>query len=607
MAFRLLRQPVTVEYAAIPAVPASPGRWVWQRFGDGIYGASVWFRVAAIDSGLLRLISGSFQGKDSTGTWALYANPRWEERVWVPPIPASPAVGSRVEVTGRTGWDGGGRTRERVQPGEAFLFKIGSTTAVVAGLARPGSSYAFAAAKYAWYRRGNWLGWLQDGREVAAFSTYIPNEVIADWQFSVRRRAGLIEYLFHPPGREEGIVTYTTPDVGGELVGIAMPYSVGDYVDGMEIVRATSELVGELPPVVGKLSNTAYANLVGDLPAIVGSMVSEAVAIIDSPVPAVLGRLGAWAGVRATLGAIQGQLRGEPTFEVNSLFSVVGGMTGQMAGLVGAVGRFDSPVPAVMGRAEETPHGRMIGVVTEPITGFMTDFARDFSTQVIEVGFRSELHVSVLMLAVENVWVGSTTTVTIIVDMASADGVRVADATSLGELITMAAREGLYVNDGRTAFARREALQYAINLATGAPSAYEGFDFRGFVTARGVTYGWKADGLYKIGGRRQCDDTIRAFVDFGADDMGTTQAKFIPTAWLGLRTDGQTYLRVQADDGHEMVYRAIPGRQTQKVRLGRGIGGRQWSMTLELVDVSFASLDVTEYEVAVSQRRFGSR
>lgn len=605
MANRLHRSPSVVEYAATPGSPAWPGGYVWVR-GARVVG------VAAVDK--QKLTSGEWvvTGGRKVGendAYVLYENLRYGYRTYAPPRPAVPAQGRRTVVTGRAGWDGGARSKEVVERGGTFWFTFTRTAAVLVGLAPPGISYTYATPRHAWLRSGNRLDIVESGRTVYTFLENIPDESLEGWVFGVRRRlSGQVDYMFQPGAAAAQVVAYSSPtDRGDVLVGVAMPYTLGDSVEPRSIDVNRTSLDSTIPAVVGRVTDTQYAFVSSDVGGVVGSLVSNFTAKLNASLPAVTGKVGRWSSIGGRVAGVMGAVRGEPTFSTNDVFSVVGGVTAYVTGKVGAIGAVAAEIPPVLGRVEQVPHGRILADVGYPITGFLTDLVRDYTVGTITVGVRSELDVSVLMLAVENVWVGSTTTVTIIVDMASADGVRVADATSLGELITMVAREGLYVNDGRAAFARREALQYAINLATGAPSAYEGFDFRGFVTVRGVTYGWKADGLYKIGGRRQCDDTIRAFVDFGADDMGTTQAKFIPTAWLGLRADGQTYLRVQADDGHEVVYRAIPGHQTQKVRLGRGIGGRQWSMTLELVDVSFASLDVTEYEVAVSQRRFGSR
>ena len=603
MTYRLRREPVVTEYAAIAAVSAVPGRNVWVR--QGPLQGNIYIEKLLVEGGRFRITGGRVIG--DTGTHIIVSNPVWEILTYFPPVPASPAQGAWTVVTGRTGWDGGGRTVKKVRAGDRFTFKF-KGLGIIAGLARPGASYSFSTARHAWYRNGERLELIENGRVVMVFAPNIPDFAFESWTFGVERIAGLIRYFFIPAEGAPANIVYASQDVGGDLVGIAMPYTVGDYVDPVGVSgEGIGTLYGDIPAVVGRMSSGGYAGMAGTVPAITGRLVSDLVAKVDSSVPAVAGRMGQWSAIAGTVHGVSGQMRSEPVLVVNSIYSVVGGVLGGMSGVAGSVGRVADGIPAVLGRLEQIPHGRIRADVGYPVTGRMSDYVPDASINAISVGVRTSLENPLLLISVDGVGVGCSASITIIIDLVTADGLQLSDSTSIGSLVELITREGLYVNDGGSSLARREALQYAINLATGAPSVYQGFDFQGFVSIDGVSYGWRQDGLYRIGVSGDDAETIRAMVDFGISDYGTAQSKRLATAWLGLRTDGQAYLRMRADDGAEHVYRAIQSHDTHRAVLAKGVTGRQWSVVLEIEDASFASMDSMEIEVAVSQRRFGSR
>jgi hypothetical protein len=84
--------------------------------------------------------------------------------------------------------------------------------------------------------------------------------------------------------------------------------------------------------------------------------------------------------------------------------------------------------------------------------------------------------------------------------------------------------------------------------------------------------------------------------------------KRLDTAYLGVRTDGQVFVRVVADDGRERIYRAAGQANVRRSNLGKGVAGRYWNLKLELVDASFCEVDSIELSVGATIRRgFGLR
>lgn len=218
-----------------------------------------------------------------------------------------------------------------------------------------------------------------------------------------------------------------------------------------------------------------------------------------------------------------------------------------------------------------------------------------------------ELINPLILLSTDSIDVGETSVLTIYVDLIISETIDIGEAVTIGDIVNMLISEGIYVSEGGSALSRPEPIQYSVNLITGAASVYTGFGFNGFIGVDGISYGWKGDGLYKIGAETDDGENINALVDFGISDYGNARIKTISTAWLGVRTDGQVYVKAIADDGNEVVYRATASTDTHKAIMAKGVSGRQWSLVLEIVDASFASLDSVELEVGISQRRFGRR
>lgn len=194
---------------------------------------------------------------------------------------------------------------------------------------------------------------------------------------------------------------------------------------------------------------------------------------------------------------------------------------------------------------------------------------------------------------------------------------------SLGTLVSGTVMEGLLLDPSLSAADFLNALiesgitltsatqipdptvaQYAFNALTGAATRYNGFDFTQFTRVGGVTYAIKPDGLYRLRPGDDGGELRSALVDFGAMSFGVQQRKHIETMYLGLSTDGTVYAKLQADTGDEKVYRVIQREPTMRVRTGRGITAREWSLKLEVVDASRVDLDNVEFVVGASVRRW---
>lgn len=142
--------------------------------------------------------------------------------------------------------------------------------------------------------------------------------------------------------------------------------------------------------------------------------------------------------------------------------------------------------------------------------------------------------------------------------------------------------------------------QYLVTAVSGALSRSTGLDFTQFVYGAGVTHGVRKDGLYRIGGYAG-EEVVDGEVDFGETSFGTSAAKNVETAYVGMRTDGSVYLALTAD-GRERVYRVIQREPTMRARVGKGITARSWGVKLIITDMTRADLDDVELVVGSSRR-----
>lgn len=145
--------------------------------------------------------------------------------------------------------------------------------------------------------------------------------------------------------------------------------------------------------------------------------------------------------------------------------------------------------------------------------------------------------------------------------------------------------------------------QYAINASSYALSLYEDFDFIAFTRCNGSTYAIKQDGLYLLAGQTDNGQLINAEIDIGAKDWGAPNSKRVSSAYVGIRSDGDVYLKVVVDDKYTNVYRFEEAQSQRRSFMAKGVTGRYWRMKLVLEDISYAEIDSLEFEVGLSQRR----
>lgn len=144
---------------------------------------------------------------------------------------------------------------------------------------------------------------------------------------------------------------------------------------------------------------------------------------------------------------------------------------------------------------------------------------------------------------------------------------------------------------------------WALNTRTGAVTEYENYDFNSFANL-GVHYlGASADGLYALDGDDDDGTPTIARLKSGYAQFGGSRFTAFKAAYLGIRGDGNIYLKLDTADGRSYTYKTvIQDQQTTKVRLGKGLRARYFAFELTTEGQDF-DLDNVEFIPMVATRR----
>jgi len=124
---------------------------------------------------------------------------------------------------------------------------------------------------------------------------------------------------------------------------------------------------------------------------------------------------------------------------------------------------------------------------------------------------------------------------------------------------------------------------WVVNEA-GQTTRYEGYPFNSFCQIGSQYYGAREDGIYLLEGDTDAGSPIRASINLGKVDFGTTLMKHVPNCYIGAASDDRMYLKV-ISNGKEYIYSARSSSdqmQTQRFDIGRGL--RSNFMIFELLN-----------------------
>lgn len=546
---------------------------------------------------------------DSSNYSAYYPQPI-SQQVCYPAVQAKAGSPARIDVLDNFGWDAGARSIAPVANSGYFRAQLPfSPIGVQVGFCRQGYSSTYAEMTHSLVARRELFTVVEHGAQV-----FGPAALPASSVLEVRRAGGVVTYRVN----DDEVYQSAVPS-SGEIYGGALLYAATDYVDSPAIAALETPIAFamELPPMVVAISDsedeyaaaqlsTAPLQLLAVLDPVPGDIQFSAIlpslvmAISKEPVMnMVAAKLPAFT-LRATLGRVEevpnnfiavtpplvlsAHLRGGPALEcrIELPFAFV-------AADIASYNRVDAELPIrlkVRAQASYLPSDMVDG------------------SDAIAAADIHGLEFALLLVAMDSLDAGSSADLVIVLELSGMDGLGLSDSTSLGSIVEILAMEQVSIM-GHAGAARMQALQYAVNYLTGALTTYQDFDFLGFTHHEGQAFGWRKDGLYRLGVENQ--ETMNLLVDFGASDYAEARLKRAATGFVGVRADGECYLRITADDEVERVYKLIGNGNQKRAKLAKGVESRYWNLRLELTDATYAGVDNIELEVGVTQRRSFTR
>ena len=511
-----------------------------------------------------------------------------------PATPAIAGVDAVFNTTANLGWNAGAASLHTASGNAYAEFSFGvSNVGSLAGFASAGAAVgAFNAITHGVLYAGDTLQVVEGG--AGGVDTGITPA--SDTVVRISRVRGVVTYTV-----EDWSYVSTVPSTGDIQLAAAL-YAAGDYIDNPQLVSIET-LTARSP--WGWSDDVTRRSLTADSAWGWTTSVSlndgEIYTTIDIDMMASDYALGSLSGVVADIG-VSAQA-GFADVEASGI-SFVTEMSGSAVGssVIGGDTRADIP---------------MCAIVAEAVYGYLAGEVADVSVLAVDTGeaynagsytdgvyvLDQYLYDPVLYaLLSENLSVGDLIEVLIALDASLLDTLVVLDEADATSVLYALISAGISVSDDAGA-TRSTLLQYATNLVTGAVTRYDGFDFHGFCSVGLDTYGWKADGLYKIGAETDDGELISALVDFAANDFDTAQRKRMDAVFFGLSTDGEMLAKVTDDNGDAVTYRVMPRGSEARANMQRGDSSRYWRVQLQIIDATYAELDNVEWVVGATGRR----
>jgi len=539
----------------------------------------------------------------------------YEQPLIPPQIVCFPADPGRAGMPAQTiyenfsGWNAGARSIDAFRCDGFVRFRVPLTPiGVVVGLANDDESTSFAEATHAIYAHGTTIAVVESGKVVAT-APVAPGALPL---ITIVRVATVVTYHV-----DDWSYTSLKTSAGTVCLDAAL-YSAGDFVD--------SPSIGDIEQLAGI---GAEASGSARTPAFVG------VGADDGGYAFGLAQTPRWAPDMALPTCeLPGPAFGSAVvrFHGRGGDDVVGGAA--VAPLFVATGDGGFPqttlvyggamVPPILGAGVLLSGTRATGSATISFAGVGSDHAyvggRGDTPPWVGLGFEAPLPGSygvwetlalsdfvaiqpvTFIVVHDGLALGDSATIVQLYEQTVFDGLLLGDNASVTQIIEMMVRDGLALSDSLAT--DRQAFQYAVNIATGALTAYSNFDFLGFVEAGGASYGYRPDGLYRIGDATDDGELLEALLDLGAVDPGTNLKQRMEGAYLGLSTDGEAFMRLVGDDGQEWTYRIEQRPAAAKAKFGRGLQSREWRVSIHLVDASEVDLQSIEFLVYTAVRRW---
>lgn len=531
----------------------------WVRVTDS-YGAQRWVWMPTGAS------SGGSGGAWTTGPTVTKT---FTESTWVPPVPAVPGSPARRIDSPPAGWTAFARSVKAVRGNAHAEFYV---SAAASGVAIGLAPLAQPEAGYGHIPRGLLFndGAVRNLRTGASYGSYSDGSKV-----EIDVSYGTINYRIggQTVGSEPGDFA-----LGAPLYLSAALYGNGDYVDQPVLTEnqagASVAQLSALAAFGGRAGATRSVATLSGLAA-VSSPAARSRATLR-PLAAFGGRSGA-AGSTAALQALAVESYGGAlvTVPATESFAQLGAPVAASVLLVGATGQGTATLGALGGLSSDRPYGYSRVTLRPPVA---LSYQQDAGTAYI---------LDDAVVYVDVPMVGTTVN-----DVRMTPAVSVDVPTTAGQLQTVELRDHVTLDvvfsfTGEALADARDVIWFdvpldvpgafmdawSVNADTGGSSTYDNFAFNSLACIGGRYFGAGEGGIFELVGDTDDGQPVRASLDLGLRNFGTSNLKTVDTCFLGMAATGHLYVKVLAE-GNEHLYKTrsfSPQMQAQRVVFGRGL------------------------------------
>lgn len=144
---------------------------------------------------------------------------------------------------------------------------------------------------------------------------------------------------------------------------------------------------------------------------------------------------------------------------------------------------------------------------------------------------------------------------------------------------------------------------WVVNTRTGATTEYQNYAFNSFAQSGHHYLGASSTGLYVLDGADDDGTPTVATLRSGYAQFGGSRYSSFKAAYLGMRGNGDIYLKLEAGSGESYTYQVkLQTQETTKVRIGKGLRARYFAWEMVTTGQDFDLSDI-EFVPMIAQRR----
>lgn len=511
-----------------------------------------------------------------------------------PAVPGEPSIEPSATVIANLGWNAGAVSANSVAGDLSAEFEIGaSTLGALVGLAPPGAATgAYGAITHGFLYADDALAVVESAVEVVDTGVVLTPGM----RLRITRVGGVVTY--HADDWQ-----YTSAQASyGDTILAAVLYAAGDYVTN-PVLTGLRSMGADAP--WGWADDFSRRALRASAPwgwggdaALVDGRVTVGFDMAFAASDVAMG------SATIDVGGVEiDAVGGFPDVEIAGLATLVPYAVAGVGSSVYSGSGTDSMDMAVLGA--DYDYGLGGGEVADLICWGNDPGEAPGTGSYFDVAYLTDTYSTDAVLYAmlrETLTIDATLDVLIAIDAMLLDRLVALDAHSAAGVFTALLTSGLTFSDDAS-LVSGALSQYATNVATGAVTRYAGFDFRGFCTVGLTTYGWRKDGLYRLGADDDDGEPIDASVDFAAEAFGIRQQKRLDAVYFGVDTDGTMYARLTDDDDVERTYNVLPRGSEARATPARGLSSRYWRLQLQIIGATTATLDHIEWVAAATRQR----